>query len=61
MVFDLLSKAVIEGLVKCRIIPFNVSGQLSKSTHMVIDMVGVKHFELMDSLLRHLDDVGLTK
>ena len=46
MVFDLLRKAIIEGLVKCRIILFNVRGQLSKSGHVAIDMVGVKHFEL---------------
>ena len=61
MVFDLLGKAVIESLIKCGIIPFNVRGQLSKCGHMAIDMVAVKHLELVNGLFRYLDDIGLTE
>ena len=61
IVFDSLSKAIIKGLIKCRIIPFNVRGQLSKRGHMTINMVIVKHFELANSLLRYLDDIELSK
>ena len=61
MDFDSLGKAVIEGLIKCRIIPFNVRGQLSKSGHVAIDMVAVEHLELANGLFRHLDDIGLTE
>ena len=61
MVFDSLGKAVIESLVKCGIIPFNVRGQLSKCGHMAIDMVAVEHLELANGSFRHLDDIGLTE
>ena len=61
MVFDLLSKAVIESFVKCRIIPFDIRGQLSECGHMVIDMVAVEHFELANGSFRYLDDIGLTE
>jgi hypothetical protein len=46
VVFDALSEAVIESLVKCSIIPLNVRGQLSEIGHVAIDMMGVKHLEL---------------
>ena len=59
MVFDSLSKAVIEGLVKHRIIPFNVRGQLSKSGHVAIDMV--EHLELVNGSFGYLDDISLTE
>ena len=61
MVFDSLGKAVIESLVKCGIVPFNVRGQLSKCGHMAIDMVAVKHLELANGSFRYLDDIGLTE
>ena len=61
MVFDSLSKGVIESLVKCGIIPFNVRGQLSECGHMAIDMVAVEHFELANGSFRYLDDIGLTE
>ena len=61
MVFDSLSKAVIEGLIKCRIVPFNIRGQLSKSGHVAIDMVVVEHLELANCSFGHLDDISLTE
>ena len=61
MVFDSLGKAVIESLVKCRIIPFNIRGQLSKYGHMAIDMVAVEHLELANGSFRYLDDISLTE
>ena len=61
MVLDSLNETIIEGHIKCGIIPFNVRGQFSKSGHVAIDMVGVKHFELANSSFRYLDDVSLTE
>jgi hypothetical protein len=61
VVFDALGEAVIDSLVKCGIIPLDVRGQLSEIGHVVIGMMGVKHLELLDTSLGHLDDVGLTE
>jgi hypothetical protein len=61
VVFDALSEAVIESLIKCSIIPLDVRGQLSEIGHVAIEMMGVKHFELSNTSLRYLNDVGLTE
>jgi hypothetical protein len=61
VVFDAFGEAVIESLVKCSVIPLDVRGQLSEIGHVAIDMMGVKHFEVSNSSLGNLDDVGLAE
>jgi hypothetical protein len=61
VVFDVFGRAVIEGLIKCSIIPLDVRGQLSETDHVAVDMMGVEHFELSNSSLGRLNDVRLTE